>query len=65
MEGNIDADIAEVSMEQCKNRYEEMVDRSKSERRPRPLFGAEFVVADCSRVCFLSACVYVVAYSVH
>jgi len=44
------ADIADVSLDQCRSRFEEMVERTKHERRPEPLFDAEFIHADCSRV---------------
>jgi hypothetical protein len=39
-------------MEQCRNRYKEMAERALSERRLKPLFDVEFIVADCSRVSF-------------
>ncbi|KAM6973659.1 mRNA cap guanine-N(7) methyltransferase [Aplochiton taeniatus] len=48
--GNIDqlvcADIADVSVEQCRNRYDDMRRRSHSNDR---LFTAEFIAADCTK----------------
>lgn len=51
LQGNIKhlicADIAAVSMEECKERYE------INKRRARgPLFSAEFIVADCTKVSY-------------
>lgn len=43
-------DIAEVSLEQCQGRYNEMKERGNQERRPSKLFAAEFIHADCSKV---------------
>ncbi|OXU26332.1 hypothetical protein TSAR_003122 [Trichomalopsis sarcophagae] len=47
--GNINylicADIAEVSVEQCRNRYKDM-----GAKRYPPLFGAEFLAYDCTKV---------------
>uniref|UniRef100_A0A914W1V4 mRNA cap guanine-N(7) methyltransferase n=1 Tax=Plectus sambesii TaxID=2011161 RepID=A0A914W1V4_9BILA len=43
------ADIAEVSLAQCEDRYREMLDRAKQERRQNDLFTAEFISADCSK----------------
>uniref|UniRef100_A0A915HPT7 mRNA cap guanine-N(7) methyltransferase n=1 Tax=Romanomermis culicivorax TaxID=13658 RepID=A0A915HPT7_ROMCU len=44
------ADIADVSLEQCKSRYNEMVDRIKNERRSHPIFSCEFIHADLTEV---------------
>lgn len=38
------ADIAQTSIEQCKERY------SKARDRHRNIFTAEFIAADCSKV---------------
>jgi mRNA (guanine-N7-)-methyltransferase len=42
------ADIAETSVKQCQNRYNDM-----SKKQYTPLFSAEFLVYDCTRVYFL------------
>lgn len=44
------ADIAEVSVEQCQARYNELQNRSKNERGFAPVFTAEFISADCTKV---------------
>lgn len=43
-------DIASVSLEQCEKRYKDMKAR---ENPRRPLFSAEFIVADATKVIFL------------
>lgn len=43
-------DIAETSVEQCRSRYSDLKERNARERHPQPLFSAEFIAADCSRV---------------
>lgn len=43
-------DIAELSIEQCKNRYNEILNRSSNVRGFAPIFTAEFIVADCTKV---------------
>lgn len=40
-------DIASVSLEQCEKRYNEM--KAREDRR-RPIFSAEFIVADATKV---------------
>lgn len=44
------SDIAGVSVEQCKKRYEDMLQRSNQERGTQKVFQAEFYTADCSKV---------------
>ncbi|XP_025992793.1 mRNA cap guanine-N7 methyltransferase [Solenopsis invicta] len=45
------ADIAQVSVEQCQQRYNDMVNRKGSKDRGfAPIFKAEFIVADCTKV---------------
>ncbi|XP_021922510.1 mRNA cap guanine-N7 methyltransferase isoform X2 [Zootermopsis nevadensis] len=44
------ADIAEVSVEQCQVRYNDLQNRSKNERGFAPVFTAEFISADCTKV---------------
>jgi mRNA (guanine-N7-)-methyltransferase len=43
------ADIAEVSVEQCKERYSNMVGGGQN-RRNEKRFTADFITADCSKV---------------
>ncbi|KAL3283342.1 hypothetical protein HHI36_006490 [Cryptolaemus montrouzieri] len=43
------SDIASVSLEQCKNRYADMKERSARERNGGNLFSIEYISADCSR----------------
>ncbi|XP_042901007.1 mRNA cap guanine-N(7) methyltransferase [Parasteatoda tepidariorum] len=43
------ADIAETSVEQCKQRYMEMKDRHKRQRERGYCFDAEFITADCTK----------------
>lgn len=51
------ADIAEVSVDQCQARYNELQNRSKNERGFAPVFTAEFISADCTKVssCFIKS----------
>ncbi|XP_076243622.1 RNA guanine-7 methyltransferase [Calliopsis andreniformis] len=44
------ADLAEVSVEQCQQRYNDMLNRSSNDRGFAPIFTAEFITADCTRV---------------
>ena len=44
------ADIAEVSVEQCQTRYNDLQNRSRNERGFAPVFSAEFISADCTKV---------------
>lgn len=44
------ADIADVSVEQCKQRYEDILKRNSYESGVVPSFSAEFITADCTRV---------------
>lgn len=45
------ADIAQISLEQCQQRYNEMVNRKGSKDRGfAPIFNAEFITADCTKV---------------
>ena len=44
-------DIAQVSLEQCQQRYDDMVNRKNSKDRGfAPIFTAEFITADCTKV---------------
>lgn len=44
-------DIAQVSLEQCQQRYNDMVNRKGSKDRGfAPIFTAEFITADCTKV---------------
>ncbi len=43
-------DIAGTSVEQCENRYKEMIDRTEKERFQQKLFKSEFITADCTKV---------------
>lgn len=43
------ADIADVSVEQCKERYKELQKTHESRRYRDPLFEPEFITADCSK----------------
>jgi SAM-dependent methyltransferase len=49
------ADIAEVSVEQCQARYNDLQNRSRNDRGFAPVFTAEFISADCTKVsiCFI------------
>ncbi|XP_046414451.1 mRNA cap guanine-N7 methyltransferase [Neodiprion fabricii] len=44
------ADIAEVSVEQCQSRYNDLLNRSSNNRGFAPVFTAEFISADCTKV---------------
>ena len=48
------ADIAEVSVEQCQTRYNDLQNRSKHERGFAPVFSAEFISGDCTKVSVMS-----------
>lgn len=43
-------DIASVSLEQCKSRYEDMKSRNHRDRYPSNVFSIEYIAADCTRV---------------
>lgn len=43
-------DIAETSVEQCRGRYRDIKQRNERDRHPQPLFTAEFIAADCTRI---------------
>ncbi|EZA62748.1 hypothetical protein DMN91_007138 [Ooceraea biroi] len=44
------ADIAQVSLEQCQQRYNDMVNGKASNRGYAPIYTAEFITADCTKV---------------
>nr|CAD7403590.1 unnamed protein product [Timema cristinae] len=44
------ADLAETSVEQCQTRYNDLKGRSRHERAFAPVFSAEFITADCTKV---------------
>ncbi|XP_076648565.1 RNA guanine-7 methyltransferase [Halictus rubicundus] len=44
------ADIAETSIEQCQHRYNDILNRSSNDRGFDPIFTAEFIAADCTKV---------------
>lgn len=44
------ADIAEVSLEQCQQRYNDMTSKSSNDRGFAPIYTAEFITADCTKV---------------
>ncbi|XP_076291863.1 RNA guanine-7 methyltransferase [Lasioglossum baleicum] len=44
------ADLAETSIEQCQHRYNEILNRSSNDRGFDPIFTAEFIAADCTKV---------------
>lgn len=44
------ADLAETSIEQCQHRYNEILNRSSNDRGFDPIFTAEFITADCTKV---------------
>lgn len=44
------ADIADVSVKQCENRYKDISNQSGRDRGFTPLFTAEFITADCTKV---------------
>ncbi|XP_014599847.1 PREDICTED: mRNA cap guanine-N7 methyltransferase isoform X2 [Polistes canadensis] len=43
-------DIAEISIEQCKNRYSDILNKSSKVRGFAPIFTAEFIAVDCTKV---------------
>ncbi|XP_076474210.1 RNA guanine-7 methyltransferase [Bombus vancouverensis nearcticus] len=43
-------DLADVTMQQCQDRYKQMSKRYSQERRYFPIFSAEFITADCTKV---------------
>lgn len=43
-------DIASVSLDQCKSRYEDMKSRNYRDRYPSNVFSIEYIAADCTRV---------------
>ncbi|XP_043259969.1 mRNA cap guanine-N7 methyltransferase [Colletes gigas] len=43
-------DLASISVEQCRHRYNELVNKSSNEWKFDPIFSAEFIVADCTKV---------------
>lgn len=43
-------DIASTSVDQCRTRYQETRRREQHARHPQPIFSAEFIVADFTRV---------------
>ncbi|XP_034245554.1 mRNA cap guanine-N7 methyltransferase [Thrips palmi] len=43
------ADIAATSVEQCKERYNDMRQRAQRERNFNPIFSAQFIVANCTK----------------
>lgn len=50
-------DIADVSVRQCQQRYEDMKNRCRDNEY---IFSAEFITADCSKVCvFLEVCLFI------
>lgn len=44
------ADIARVSVEQCQSRYNDMLGRNNNDRGFAPVFTAEFLSYDCTKV---------------
>ena len=47
-------DIAEKSVEQCKDRYKDLKKTHEERRYRDPLFDPDFIVADCTRVSWYS-----------
>lgn len=43
------ADLAETSVEQCQNRYSDLVNRNRQKRAFQSVFTAEFIAADCTK----------------
>lgn len=43
------SDIASISLDQCKTRYEDMKTRNNRDRNPGKIYGIEYIPADCSR----------------
>ncbi|KAF2903708.1 hypothetical protein ILUMI_02465 [Ignelater luminosus] len=44
------ADIASVSLDQCKSRYSDMQNRSGRDRNPGNIYSIEYIEADCTKV---------------
>jgi len=44
------ADIAQISLEQCQQRYNDMRNRKGFNDRNYPIYSAEFIMADCTKV---------------
>lgn len=44
------ADLAKVSVEQCQHRYNEILNSKSNNRGFAPIFTAEFIAADCTKV---------------
>lgn len=44
------ADIADVSVEQCQSRYNDLLNRNSNNTGFAPVFTAEFITADCTKV---------------
>lgn len=44
------SDIAQVSLEQCQQRYNDMMNRTSNDRGFAPIYTAEFITADCTKV---------------
>lgn len=44
------ADIAQVSLEQCQQRYNDIVKRTSNDRDYTSIYTAEFITADCTKV---------------
>lgn len=44
------ADLAEGTIRECQDRYNDMLNRNSAERRYSPIFSAEFITADCTKV---------------
>ncbi|XP_031838554.1 RNA guanine-7 methyltransferase [Nomia melanderi] len=44
------ADLAQTSIEQCQQRYNDMFNRNSNKRGFDPIFTAEFIAADCTKV---------------
>lgn len=58
------ADIAATSVEQCKERYNDIKQRAQRERNFSPIFSAEFIVANCTKVnlaIIFSACDFILS----
>lgn len=47
-------DIAQVSLEQCQQRYNEMINRDSNDRGFASPFTAEFITADCTKVKYIA-----------
>ncbi|KAK1116844.1 hypothetical protein K0M31_018006 [Melipona bicolor] len=44
------ADLAERTIQECQDRYNEMLKQNSAERKYSPIFTAEFITADCTKV---------------